>query len=66
MLRPLLTALALLAIPTAVLADDTVVTASGRDGAPVASDPTLSFAIASAVFCVALYLVHRMVNRKVR
>lgn len=32
--RPLLTALALLAMPTAVLADDTAIAASGRDGAP--------------------------------
>lgn len=66
MLRPLLTTLALLAIPTAVLADDTAITASGRGGAAVASDPTLSFAIATVAFLVALYLVHRMVNRKVQ
>ncbi len=66
MLRPLLNAMALLAMPTAVLAGDTAVTASGRGGAPVGSDPTLSFAIATVALCVALYLVHRMVNRKVR
>ncbi len=64
--RPLFTALALFAMPVAVLADDTAVTATGRDGAPVASDPTLSFAIATVALCVALYLVHRLVNRKVR
>ncbi|MFW5834344.1 MAG: hypothetical protein ACOCYE_09615 [Pseudomonadota bacterium] len=56
----------LLATPTALLAGDAAITVSGRDGAPVASDPTLSFAIATVAFCVALYLVHRMVNRKVR
>lgn len=64
--RTLVAALALFSFSTTVLADDGLVAASGRNGAPVASDPTLSFAIATVALCVALYLVHRMVNRKVR
>jgi len=67
MLR-LATALAALSAPVLARAQDAVTKAADRQGTPVepAIDPTLSFAIAAVAMCVALYAVHRLVNRKVR
>ncbi len=55
-------------LPGFVGAQEAVTMAADEEGAPVerAVDPTLSFALAAVALCVALYAVHRLVNRKVR
>ena len=61
-------ALAALPAPVLARAQDAVTKAADKHGTPVepAIDPTLSFAIAAVAMCVALYAVHRLVNRRVR
>ena len=55
-------------LPGLVRAQEAVTMSADKQGTAVepAIDPTLSFAIASVAMCVALYAVHRLVNRKVR
>lgn len=62
------TTLAALAAPVLARAEDAVTMTADKQGTPVAPaiDPTLSFALAAVAMCVALYAVHRLVNRKVR
>lgn len=64
----LATALTAWLVPTLTFARDTVTMSADKQGTPVepAVDPTLSFALAAVAMCVALYAVHRLVNRKVR
>jgi hypothetical protein len=61
-------ALTALLVPAFARAEEAVTMTADKQGTPAEPviDPTLSFAIAAVALCVALYAVHRLVNRKVR